>query len=109
MCNPLCLRTLRVVVCLSATRLVGTMARTCSTMDAALTRLTHPIIRIQMLAAVVYGGFIYTSTDSGVTWTEQTNSTAGKKDPQRCEFASKERNEWRQNRIELLDCATQFL
>ena len=59
----------------SATRLVGTMARTCSTIDAALTCLSHPIIRIQKLAAAQFGGYIYTSTDSGVTWSQQTNSS----------------------------------
>ena len=72
----LCPRTLRAVVCLSTTPVVGTMARACSTIDTALTRLTHPIIRIQKLAAVVDGGYMYTSTDSGVTWTQQTNSSA---------------------------------
>ena len=50
--------------------------RTYSTIAAALTCLSHPIIRIQKLAAVVYNGYIYTSTDSGVTWTQQTNSTS---------------------------------
>ena len=70
----LCPRTLRAVVCLSATPVVGTMARACSTIDAALTRLTHPIIRIQNGGGG--GGYIYTSTDSGVTWTQQTNSGA---------------------------------
>lgn len=50
------------------------MARTCSTIDAALTYLSYLIIHIQKLAAVVGSGFIYTSTDSGVTGTEQTNS-----------------------------------
>ena len=38
--------------------------------------LTHhgrlPIPSTQKLAAVVDGGFIYTSTDSGVNWVEQT-------------------------------------
>jgi hypothetical protein len=34
--------------------------------------LEYPSHHAQKLAAVVIGGSIYTSTDSGVTWGEQT-------------------------------------
>ena len=35
---------------------------------------THTYNHLQKLAAVVAGGLIYTSTDSGVTWTEQPSA-----------------------------------
>jgi hypothetical protein len=43
------------------------------TTDAALTCLSHPIIHIQKLAAVVNGEYIYTSTNSGGTWTQRAS------------------------------------
>jgi len=43
-----------------------------------LTRVTTHCLRnhTQKLAAVVDGGYTYTSTDSGVTWTERNSSGA---------------------------------
>ncbi len=38
---------------------------------------TDPIqLKLQKLAAVVFGGYIWTSTDSGVNWTQRTTDAS---------------------------------